>query len=326
MPRSKSNAIVVYGQGNAPSQRRGQPRQQKQAKQKDKRGPPAQRPQKSLGFDRLPEYVKCVLNPFDEPACGYPDYFNYPTCKFKAVESIPVVTDAAGTAVLCFSPALARSLYSTTVTAGVCGTATFTPHPDYTEITGISYWHRVVCMGVKIEYVGNMMNAAGTVTVIQDPGIDYVAGLNVATLQDDGDTRAASMGRVVPVLPRQDARYEADTTSIANSPTFPYVYIVCVGLPASSTVLRVTCVKHVELLPMKKTATLRGTTSKTPMNPAAMVALSNITPDAQTSVAGWSDGITALASQAWNGIAEVAVPYAAAKAGAWATEALMLTL
>lgn len=326
MPRSKSNAIVVYGQGPANSQKKKQPRNQNAPNKQQTKNPRAKRPQKGLGFDALPEYIKCVLNPFDMPACGYPDYFNYPTTKFKAIESVPVTSDASGTAVLCFSPSLARSLYSTVVTGGVCGAATYTQHPDNVEIQGISTWHRVVCMGVKIEYVGNMMNSAGTITVIQDPGVDYVSGSAVSALQDDGDTRAAAVGRVVPVIPRQDARYELDTLSTANAPTFPYVYVVCVGLPANTQCLRITCIKHVELLPMKKTATLRGSTSQTPMVPAAMVGLSNIMPDVQTSVEGWGAGLAQLAGQAWNGIAAAAGPYAAAKAGAWATEALMLTL
>lgn len=269
-------------------------------------------------FERLPEYTKCVLNPFDMPACGYPDFFNEPTSKMKLTDGVTVTSDAAGYAAVSISPSLAKSLYTYTITAGVAGTSTGTAHPDYVEVTGQTLWARTVCMGVRIDYIGASMNAAGTLTVIKQNYSNTLDNQTLTTLLDDGTTGPAAKGRVVPLMPRQTVLYEVDTGNSAYSPTFPYLDIICVGLPPNTACIRVTIVRHVEVLPKKSSATLRASTTLTPASLAALEAVSRVDSSVQSTPDTWTDSLASWARSASGEVLSAAAQYATTRATEYA--------
>lgn len=236
----------------------------------------------------------------------------------KLVDGVTLTSDAAGTAVLSVSPALARALYTYTVTAGVASAGTFSAHPDYTELVGQSLVARVVCMGVKIEYIGASMNAAGTLTVMKSSYLDSMGGATLTTLLDDGDTGPAAKGRIVPCLPRQTLLYELDSNTAFGSPAFPYIDIIAIGLPPNTSCLRVTIVRHVEALPKKSSATLRGSTTLTPASLAAMEAVSRVPSSVQSTPENWADSLASWARSAGGEVLSAAGQYAASRATEYA--------
>lgn len=267
--------------------------------------------QPQRNFNALPQYAKCVLNPFDMPACGYPDYFNEPTVKIKLSETFTVMTDANGNFSSAVGPALARSYGTNTITGTTTGaTTTWQAHADLATLTASAYWARTVCFGVKIDYVGNVMNAAGTLCVTKEYGGAYSVSSSINSMADDGDCRPAVEGRVVPMLPSQPARYEAfDATSVTfSAPTFQYLYLTGIGLPASTTVLRITVVRHVEFLPTRSSSLVRDSASATPGDPNAFVAISGVQNAVQSTSETWQSTLSSAAKDAWSSIYASAKP------------------
>jgi hypothetical protein len=224
----------------------------------------------------LPSYAKCVLNPFDEPACGYPDVFNKPTMKVKLVETYTLSSDATGFVARSASPTLVRSWYTFALSTGNFAAGTYVSHPDYSSVAAQGTWARTVCMGVNVEYIGPVSTGSGTLSVMTDPAENYWQGVTPESCMDDGYTGPALEGRKVALVPSMPARYEGEAGVFFSCPTFDYVYILATGLPASTACFRVTVVRHVEILPTKANALARSAATHTPGDGLALTALSNV--------------------------------------------------
>lgn len=316
MPTSRSIVRAATGQGPKPK-----PKQQPRKKQSGEK----KAPRKKLTEAGLPEYARCVLNPFGMPPCGFPDMYNQPTLKVNPTETYLMVSDAAGNAAISISPALIRAKYTHAVATGVFSAASYAQHPDYANLTSSMIFSRTNCIGIKVEYIGNMMNAAGTLVVFKNPSADAIVGATPESVMDDGLTGPARDGRIVSLVPLQDPRYEVASGAAFASPTFEYCYIVATGLPASTTCFRVTVCRHIEGPPERSLVISRGAATSTPANPAALVAVSGITADMQASTDGWGELVKSAAGGAWGALKRAAEPYAAAAAG-YALNAGMLAL
>lgn len=224
----------------------------------------------------LPEYTQCVLNPFDMPACGYPDTFNRPTLKVKLTETYLVSSDSTGMIARFASPSLTRSWYTNTTTAGLFVSSSYTAHPDYASVSAQALWARTVCFGVQVDYIGATATAAGTLAVITDPSVEYWLGNTPESCMDDGVSGPAVDGRRIAVVPSMPPRYESDASAVYMSPTFDYVYILATGLPVSTACLRITVTRHVEMLPTKANTVGRGSATHTTASSAALAALSGV--------------------------------------------------
>lgn len=299
-----------------PKAQRAQPLQSGPAPKSGRRQ--AARPRRALTYNNLPEYVKCVLDPFAMPACGYPDEFNQPTLKIKLIETYTLTPDAAGYALFQVTPQLNFSCGTNAVTASVIQGFAGSAHPDYTSVTAQCQWARTVCMGVQVDYIGATMTASGTLTCIVDSKPDYWIGASPNSCVDDGESMPAIQGRKMALVPTQPVRFETDSSSSFMQPTFQNCFILGTGLAGTSPVFRVTVVRHVEGLPLKSAAIARGNATRTPASPAASVALSGIETDSQSTADTWRSRLSSAAGSAWDAVSEAAAPlvYAAGEAAA----------
>lgn len=329
MPNKSSNATAASGgsrrkrkPGSAGNSRTPAPKGAKPVQARPRARLPAKR-----DFNALPQYLKCVLDPFSMPACGFPDNFAGNTSKIKAVESYVLTTDAAGTLAHCVGPSLQRARYSLPIAAGLTGNAageTITAHGDYAAIAAVSPWARMSCFGIKVEYIGAATTASGTLTVVKDP-LEYAwVSTDVSTLSDDGATRRADQGRMIPMPPNMAARFENVAGTSFENPTFNFCYLLFQGLPASAACIRVTTVRHIELLPTKASVLTRGQTSRTPAQPLTLAALSNLDPDVQSVVSdvSWSGSLADWAGALWDGLSQAAEPLVHSAASGLASGAL----
>lgn len=309
MPPSQSAVVAASGRGRRkPPQPKPQqrPRQQAQKKPQQK----ARKALRQMSYASLPEYVKCVLDPFAMAACGYPDAFNQPTTKSKLVETYTLTPDAAGNCLMQIGPSLLFSASTNAVTANVIQAAVSTQHPDYASLTAQCLWARTVCTGVQIDYIGAPMTASGTLTCTIETKGDYWAGASPASCVDDGESRPALDGRKIALVPTQPSRFEQDTGASYMGPTFPSLYILGTGLTGTTAVFRVTVVRHVEGLPFRNAAMARGNATRTSAQPMAMVALSGIDTDAQSSPSTWSSALSTASAAAWGAVEDSIAPLA----------------
>lgn len=268
---------------------------------------------RNLPFDKLPMYLKCVIDPFTQPACGVPDNYGGKTFKNIYVDEYSFTPDAAGNILFCVAPALSRAMYYSTVTAGVIGNATtpYTAHPDYASLSSNFDQSRLACFGVEVTYIGATAAAAGSINVIEDVALNYWTGATVTSIMDDGQYAPAFEGVKRAMVPRMEPRYDTDTNNVWMTPTFPYLHVAAVGLPTSaSPLLRVRVTRHIEALVPKTNATLRAATAKVLSEPSVLAAVSALPEDMPTAQSGWKTTKETLTRAAWDGLSTAVAPLA----------------
>lgn len=272
-------------------------------------------------------YLKCLIDPFNEPACRMPDLYGGKTVAFKLVNEYTVTSDAAGYAVFAANPALAVAECTWTVTAGVTGALVSAQHPDYTAVNAAYVWHRLVCFGVEVSYVGAAQTAAGGITAITNSYAQDINNVTVSTLFDDGVFNRAQDGVVMVARPVQEPRFEVTSSSGANNPTFPCITVIGAGLPFSTPVFRVRVTRHVEGLPSKGSL-MRGMAGDSVADMLALAAGANLGEKGNNSANTASARTAAkqVASNAATAAIAAAAPYAMEGAGQlvkWAGDAAM---
>lgn len=272
-------------------------------------------------------YLKCLIDPFNEPACRMPDLYGGKTVAFKLQNEYTVTSDAAGYAVFGSHPSLINAELTWTVTAGSTGAATTAQHADYTSVNAAYVWSRMVCFGVEVSYVGAAQTASGGLTSFVHV---YPTDLNsqvLATIYDDGMFTKAQDGAVVVGRPVQEPRFESTAGTSANAPTFPCLNFVGAGLPASAAVFRVRVTRHMEGLPQKNSL-MRGMAQDSVADLLALTAGANLGEKGNAS-ANTIPARTAakqLATSAASSAIAAASPYISAGAGQmvkWAGEAAL---
>lgn len=272
-------------------------------------------------------YLKCLIDPFNEPACRMPDLYAGKTVAFKLVNEYTITSDGAGYACFAAHPALLTSEMTWTVTAGATGTASVTQHPDYTAVNAAYVWSRLVCFGVEVSYIGAAQTAAGGITSFVFPYSTDLSSQTLATIYDDGTFTRAQDGTVLVGRPVQEPRFEATSGATANTPTFPILAFVGAGLPFTTACFRVRVTRHMEGLPQKNSL-MRGMASDSIADMLALAAGANLGEKGNTSAntPGARFAAKQVAAQAASSAIEAASPYVAAGAGQivkWAGEAAL---
>lgn len=289
--------------------------------------PKAKKASKSEVSPTTAMYLKCLIDPFNEPACRMPDLYGGRTVAFKLMNEYTVTSDGAGYAVFAAHPALLTADMTWTVTAGVTGTAAATQHADYTAVNAAYVWSRLVCFGVEVSYVGAAQTASGGLTSFTFP---YSTDLNTQTLStiyDDGTFSRAQDGAVLVGRPIQEPRFEATSGASTNTPTFPVLAFVGAGLPFTTAVFRVRVTRHMEGLPQKNSL-MRGMAADSVADMLALAAGANLGEKGNVSAntPAARQAAKQVASQAASSAITAASPYVAAGAGQlvkWAGEAAL---
>lgn len=272
-------------------------------------------------------YLRCLIDPFSEPACRMPDLYGGKTVAFKLVNEYTVTSDAAGYAVFAAGNALQNAEQTWTVTAGSTGVLSSTSHPDYAALYTAYTWSRLVCFGAEVSYVGAAQTAAGGITAVLNPLAQDIDSKVVSTLFDDGTFSRAQDGMVAVSRPVQEPRFDATTSAGANSPTFPNITFVAAGLPFSTPVFRVRVTRHMEGLPTKASL-MRSMAGDSVADMLALVAGANLGEkgNASSNTTPARSAAKQVASSAANAAIAAAAPYAVEGAGQlvkWAGDAAM---
>lgn len=272
-------------------------------------------------------YLKCLIDPFNEPACRMPDLYGGKTVAFKLVNEYTVSSDGAGYAVFGAHPSLVTADLSWTVTAGSTGAVATAQHTDYTATNAAYVWTRMVCFGVEVTYVGAAQTASGGITAFAHPYSTDLSSTLLSTVYDDGTFYRAQDGAVLVGRPVQEPRFDPTTSGTANTPTFPILDFVASGLPFTVPVFRVRVTRHMEGLPQRNSL-MRGMASDSVADVVALAAGANLGEKGITSAntAPARYAAKQVASAAASSAIAAAAPYAAAGAGQmvkWAGEAAL---
>lgn len=223
-------------------------------------------------------YCECLADPENSQACRMPDAFVSGTVAQKLVNEYVISTDSAGNFVDCVSTSLARSRYTTPISAGVLGTATFTAHPDYTEVLGAFTVGRLVTYQVTVTYIGATQTGSGKIGIIGDHGVNtYLTGAVFEGMFDDGWSGPAIEGAFHRVRPSHPPEMESINGAAAGGLSHEVTWIIGQGLPPSTACLNVRVTRHMEFVPQKDSV-WKGSTKFEPYNPLVMAAAANMAP------------------------------------------------
>lgn len=286
---------------------------------------------KKVAAGKVPQttvmYLRCLIDPFNEPACRMPDLYGGKTVAFKLVNEYTVTSDAAGYAVFGAHPSLVTADMTWNVTAGSTGVHSATQHSDYTAVNSAYVWSRMICFGMEVSYVGAAQTASGGLTSFIHPYATDLSSQVLSSVFDDGTFTRAQDGAVVVGRPIQEPRFDATSSGSNNVPTFPILSFVGAGLPFSVPVFRVRVTRHMEGLPQKNSL-MRGMASESVADVLALAAGANLGEkgNASANTAPARQMARNVASAAANSAIAAAAPYAVEGAGQivkWAGEAAL---
>lgn len=277
MPKPKSNALVVYGQGGNPQQQNPKPKK-------------AKKPKKKAGQMRTP-YMKLMLDPWtaETSNSSRPDMNQEPTLVWREKGADNITTDSYGNSWLQFSLSLNDFYYpatfsSATATAGL-GAAT--DINNYTELSTTFTSFRPYALAVELEYIGTVDAAKGILFCATTNDLLNAPGTLVTSLVDENDYREISTGSgKVAVVKRffDNDAFASVTGALNYAGLVPpvVVHVGGLGLPVSTQCLRVRYC-YVSEYQVGLNKLMGHVTHRSPTNPVQIHAASNMAgPDAST--------------------------------------------
>lgn len=250
MPKQTARSRALVASRPAAGNQRGP----KQPQQQSARNQSGQKQERKQSRDyALTAYLKCLTDPFNNPPCRLPDMYAGATVVFALTQDFTLRSDANGRIAFIVSPALNRSTYTPVLdAAGSSASVTYQAHDDYTATLAGYTWTRMVCGGIMAQYIGAQQTAAGWISIVEDPDLNYfTVGSNVAGKSEDGFSGPATAGGAATWVPCQEPRLDATTNVGGNTPTFSYFFIFGEGLPANTDCFRLRTIRHIEGPPTK---------------------------------------------------------------------------
>lgn len=231
MPKPKSNALVVYGQGAQT------PKPNKAKKPKKKKAPPFRTP-----------YMKLMLDPWTAETgnASRPDMNQEPTLVWREKGADNISTDTYGNSWLQFTLSMNDlyypAIFSDATTSSALGTGV--DINNYSELATTFTSFRPYAISVELEYIGTADAAKGILFCATTNEILNAAGSKVTSLVDESDYRETSVdkGKVAVIKRFFDNDAFATTSGVLNyGGLIPplIIHVGGLGLPVSTQCLRV---------------------------------------------------------------------------------------
>lgn len=222
-------------------------------------------------------YIDLAMDPFTAESTGLPDLFTGPTAVNKLRDTLVLTTNSSGQGAVIINPNLASFVYTGTYTANVISSwGTPAAHEKYSTINTEASALRIVAQAVRISYTGAPLSATGRIVIMPVYGLG-TSEISTSPLDwFDAGNALEAMPADLPaehhMIPFADQPFVSITTSQYRS--FPSILVAIYGGVASTAVLSIEVVTHIEMLPFSTTLSANAATSS-PAHPIVLAAVAN---------------------------------------------------
>ncbi len=238
--------------------------------------PPPPQPKRNTSVPRHP-FIDLALDPWAAETVGLPDNYTGPTATTKLRDTLVVTTNASGQAAIIINPNLNAFAYTGTYTSNAISSwGTAAQHEKYSTVNTECSALRFVAQAIRVSYMGAPLSATGRIVIMPIYGLG-TADISTSPLDwYDAGNALEAMPNDLPaefhMVPFAEQSFVSISTSQYRS--FPSVLVAIYGGVASTAVLSVEVVTHIEMLPF--TTTLSANTAmSTPSHPIALAAVAN---------------------------------------------------
>jgi len=208
------------------------------------------------------EYMEVLANPWEAPPTGIIDEFAGKTCSLRVNATHNLSTGSGENYVAgmikCndIDSAAFADLDINDLTGATEGTATLSAMPGYSDLAAHYSAYRPVSMGVKAYYTGAEGATSGTVSIVCVNGVDSTSKMPTDfddwfNLEGCKTVACASMtGPLCAAVHSFDRPRFGDLNRTDTHLFFPTIFVFGVGLPASTTAIRLEISYCLELIPL----------------------------------------------------------------------------